>query len=56
MQQTNVWREWSILEVQTGLRQGTFKERDRLEDIGLLGWVILKEILEKKFAWIANYY
>jgi hypothetical protein len=42
-----VWCEWGKLEVRTGLRQGTFKERDHLEDISVDGRVILKEIVEK---------
>jgi len=33
--------------VHTRLRRGTLKERGNLEDIGVDGWVILKEILEK---------
>ena len=31
----------------TDFRQGTFTERDHLEDTGLVWWVMLKEILEK---------
>jgi hypothetical protein len=42
-----MWREWGKLEISTGLRQETVKERDHLEDIDVDGWVILKEILEK---------
>jgi hypothetical protein len=31
----------------TGLRQGNFKERDQLEDIGVDWCIILKDMLEK---------
>jgi hypothetical protein len=42
-----LWRKWGKLEMNTGLRQGTVKERDHLGDIGVDRWVILKEMLEK---------
>jgi len=42
-----LWREWGIFEVHTELRQGNLRERDHLEDTGVDGWVILREILEK---------
>jgi hypothetical protein len=41
-----MWREWGKIDMHTGLRQGTFKERDYLEDIGVDWWIILQQMLE----------
>jgi hypothetical protein len=42
-----MWHEWGKTEMRTGLRQGTVKEREHLEDIGVDWCVIIKDILEK---------
>ena len=43
-----VWHAWRKRKIHTDLLWGNIKERDNLEDLGVDGKIMLKEILEEK--------